>query len=94
MLTYIFTALGHALAETNRTLIYGGGSKGIMGVVSGAALERGGKVIGIIPSAMVAGGGERDKFNTCDNATVRLDEAGREAVCDIVPVFQRINVLI
>lgn len=52
-----------------------------MGVVSGAVLERGGKVVGIIPSAMVAAGGERDKLDTNDYATVTLDEAGREAVC-------------
>jgi hypothetical protein len=38
--------------------VYGGGFKGIMGVVSGAVLTGGGKVVGIIPRAMLAAGGE------------------------------------
>jgi len=55
-------SVGHALAEANRPLIYGGGNAGIMGVVSGAALEHeNAKVIGIIPNAILAGGGEKDK---------------------------------
>ncbi len=45
-------ALGVLLAEKNITLIYGGGNKGIMGAVSNAALEKQGKVIGIIPEIL------------------------------------------
>lgn len=41
--------LGYLLAEKNVTLIYGGGNKGIMGAVSNAALEKKGKVTGVIP---------------------------------------------
>ena len=40
-------ALGHLLASKKIPLIYGGGNKGIMGAVSNAVLEKGGKVIGI-----------------------------------------------
>ena len=45
-------ALGHALASKKITLIYGGGNKGIMGTVSNAVLEKGGKVIGVIPEIL------------------------------------------
>ena len=41
--------LGHLLAGKKITLIYGGGNKGIMGAVSNAVLQKGGKVIGVIP---------------------------------------------
>lgn len=51
-----------------------------MGVVSGSALEKGGKVVGIIPQAMVAAGGEKDKLDD-GNPRVLLKEVGRETVC-------------
>jgi uncharacterized protein (TIGR00730 family) len=44
--------LGYILAKKNIALIYGGGNKGIMGAVANAALEKGGKVIGIIPQIL------------------------------------------
>ncbi|KJA18549.1 hypothetical protein HYPSUDRAFT_144807, partial [Hypholoma sublateritium FD-334 SS-4] len=74
-------SLGSALAAANRTLVYGGGSKGIMGIVSGSVLEHGGKVIGVIPQAMVAAGGEKDKVDEND-AAVQLNEIGRETAID------------
>jgi uncharacterized protein (TIGR00730 family) len=46
------SALGHLLASKKITLIYGGGNKGIMGAVSNAVLEKGGKVVGIIPEIL------------------------------------------
>ena len=70
-------ALGRALACTGRTLVYGGGSNGIMGIVSGEALLNGGKVVGVLPRAMVAGGGEGKK---ADSPKVCLNEVGREKV--------------
>ena len=45
-------ALGYLLASKRITLIYGGGNKGIMGAVSNAVLEKGGKVVGIIPEIL------------------------------------------
>jgi uncharacterized protein (TIGR00730 family) len=42
-------AFGHALASADIGLVYGGGSKGLMGAVARATLENGGKVTGIIP---------------------------------------------
>lgn len=41
--------LGKHIAHENLTLIYGGGSVGLMGVLANSVLEHGGKVIGIIP---------------------------------------------
>lgn len=41
--------LGKELAKRNITLIYGGSSIGLMGVVADSALEMGGKVIGVMP---------------------------------------------
>jgi uncharacterized protein (TIGR00730 family) len=45
--------LGTMLAEANIRLIFGGGHVGLMGVVSNAALEAGGDVIGVIPRSLV-----------------------------------------
>ncbi|KAJ6606406.1 hypothetical protein DFH09DRAFT_1120107 [Mycena vulgaris] len=75
-------SLGNAIADAKRPLIYGGGGKGIMGVISGAVLERGGKVTGIVPYAMVAAGGEAEKGDSA--VSVLLDEAGREKIEHVV----------
>ena len=45
--------LGSLLAKKNITLIYGGGSTGIMGAVADAMMESGGKVIGVITKKLV-----------------------------------------
>ncbi|KAH9934979.1 uncharacterized protein B0H18DRAFT_979270 [Fomitopsis serialis] len=58
-------SLGKALAETKRRLIYGGGSKGIMGAVSGAVVDAGGEVTGLYHT------GKR-------GPSVLLKESGRE----------------
>lgn len=41
--------LGASLAKSGITLVYGGGSPGLMGKVADSCLKTGGKVIGIIP---------------------------------------------
>ena len=41
--------LGRAIAGASLTLVYGGGSLGLMGRVARAALEAGGHVVGVIP---------------------------------------------
>jgi uncharacterized protein (TIGR00730 family) len=46
-------SLGRTLAEANVRLIFGGGHVGLMGVLSNAALEAGGEVIGVIPGFLV-----------------------------------------
>jgi uncharacterized protein (TIGR00730 family) len=45
-------ATGALLGREGRTLVYGGGAVGLMGVVASAALEAGGRVIGVIPRAL------------------------------------------
>jgi uncharacterized protein (TIGR00730 family) len=45
-------AMGAALARRGITLVFGGGRVGLMGAVSQGARTAGGKVIGIIPSAL------------------------------------------
>jgi len=45
--------LGKILAKNNITLIYGGGSTGMMGAVADATMENSGKVIGIITKKLV-----------------------------------------
>jgi predicted Rossmann-fold nucleotide-binding protein len=41
--------LGQAMAHAGTGLVYGGGSRGLMGVLAGAVLAHGGHVTGIIP---------------------------------------------
>ena len=45
--------LGKALALQGITLVYGGGNRGIMGTIAHSVHENGGKVIGVLPKAMV-----------------------------------------
>ena len=45
--------LGHALASRNLGLVYGGTNVGTMGELANAALEGGGKVIGVVPTIFV-----------------------------------------
>ncbi|MCH7338917.1 LOG family protein [Acinetobacter higginsii] len=46
-------ATGQAIAAQGKTLVYGGGRSGLMGVVANSALQAGGRVIGVIPDALV-----------------------------------------
>lgn len=47
------TALGEELARRKIQLVYGGGNVGLMGVVSRAARDNGGSVLGVIPRELV-----------------------------------------
>ncbi len=44
--------LGKYLAENNIILVYGGGSRGLMGVIANEVLTHGGEAIGVIPEFM------------------------------------------
>ena len=46
-------AVGRAVADRGCELVYGGAHVGLMGVAADAALERGGRVTGVIPASMV-----------------------------------------
>ena len=45
--------LGRELARRELTLVYGGAHRGLMGVLADATLAAGGRVIGVIPRALV-----------------------------------------
>jgi uncharacterized protein (TIGR00730 family) len=59
--------LGRSLAKSGLRLVYGGGTKGIMGAVAEGALKAGGKVTGIIPRFLI-------NKEATETALDRLDE--------------------
>ncbi len=44
---------GTRIARSGLTLVYGGGNVGLMGIMADAALEAGGRVVGVIPEQLV-----------------------------------------
>ena len=46
------SALGTAIAQAGLGLVYGGASRGLMGVLADAALAQGAEVIGVLPEAL------------------------------------------
>jgi len=46
-------ALGRSIAENGLRLVYGGGTRGIMGAVSSGVMSSGGRVMGIIPEFLM-----------------------------------------
>lgn len=44
--------LGRLMAERKISLVYGGGSVGLMGIIADAVLDAGGEVIGVIPQQL------------------------------------------
>jgi uncharacterized protein (TIGR00730 family) len=46
-------ALGRSIAENGLRLVYGGGTRGIMGAVSAGVMSSGGRVTGIIPEFLM-----------------------------------------
>lgn len=75
--------LGTYLAENGYTMIFGGGSVGLMGVTATAALAAGGKVIGVIPhflDAMEVGHKELTEMHLVD--TMHTRKAKMEELSD------------
>lgn len=64
------SALGRAIAHSGLHLIYGGGTKGIMGAVASAALRAGGKVTGIIPQFLMDKEATRTDLERLDELVV------------------------
>lgn len=98
-LPFIFKiALGHALATQSRPLVYGGGTRGIMGVISDSVLQHGGSVIAVVPDAMLRGGGEGEQGSTWGHIGHDIvEEKGRDkvsTVCDRRYRDTRIDVFI
>lgn len=45
--------VGQWIAQHNGQLVYGGGKNGLMGIAADAALQAGGRVVGVIPKSLV-----------------------------------------
>ena len=45
--------LGKEMAASSISLVYGGGNRGLMGVLAHAVHDNGGNVIGVLPKAMI-----------------------------------------
>lgn len=66
-------AFGHAIAANGLRLVYGGGTKGIMGAVASGVLAAGGKVTGIIPEFLVDMEATRHSLGQLDELIVTRD---------------------
>ena len=66
-------ALGKAIAEAGMSLVYGGGTRGIMGAVAEGVLSHGGRVTGIIPEFLVDMEATRQSLTALDELIVTRD---------------------
>lgn len=66
-------ALGRSMAEAGIQLVYGGGTKGIMGAVARGALEAGGRVTGVIPRFLISKEATQSALGTLDDVIVTED---------------------
>ncbi len=65
--------LGRSMAEAGIRLIYGGGTKGIMGAVADGVMAAGGKVTGIIPRFLLNKEGREQDLKSIDELIVTDD---------------------
>ncbi|MEX6505474.1 TIGR00730 family Rossman fold protein [Jiella sp. M17.18] len=77
-------ALGHAIAEAGLRLVYGGGTRGIMGAVSDGVVAAGGKVTGIIPRFLIDMEATERELKRLDELVVTEDMHERKQL-----MFQR-----
>ncbi|KAF9793302.1 hypothetical protein BJ322DRAFT_1033917 [Thelephora terrestris] len=78
-------SLGRALAVAQRPLVYGGGVRGIMGIVSRAALKAGGEVVGVIPQAILAiGEGEQTSLDGSTHPVDSREDTREKMECVVV----------
>ncbi|KIJ30320.1 hypothetical protein M422DRAFT_268186 [Sphaerobolus stellatus SS14] len=80
---YAARSLGETIAKSGIGFVYGGGNKGIMGVVSRAAAHEGSDITGVVPYAMVKEKHEVKQDSDLKNF-VFLNEVGMEKVKTIV----------
>jgi len=65
--------LGAAIAKADMSLVYGGGTRGIMGAVAAGCRENGGKVTGIIPRFLMNREASEDELVDLDELIVTED---------------------
>ena len=71
-------ALGKSIAAHGLRLVYGGGTKGIMGAVAAGVLSNGGQVTGIIPEFLVDMEATRHSLGQLDELIVTEDMHARK----------------
>ncbi|MCQ1767536.1 TIGR00730 family Rossman fold protein [Neorhizobium galegae] len=71
-------ALGKSVAAHGLRLVYGGGTKGIMGAVAAGVLSNGGQVTGIIPEFLVDMEATRHSLGQLDELIVTEDMHARK----------------
>jgi uncharacterized protein (TIGR00730 family) len=83
--THAAQAVGQLLAGRNIELVYGGGNVGLMGTVANACLKAGGRVIGVIPQALV----DKDVAHTglTELRIVRSMHERKAAMADLSDAF-------
>jgi uncharacterized protein (TIGR00730 family) len=65
--------LGRTMAENGLRLVYGGGTKGLMGAVSRGVMEGGGKVCGIIPRFLMHKEATEEALGSLDELIITED---------------------
>jgi uncharacterized protein (TIGR00730 family) len=75
------TELGVMLAQFGITVIYGGGTKGLMGAVANAVIQNGGRVKGIIPEILI--GWEQQHTGITDLQVVADMHARKKIMYDL-----------
>ena len=70
--------LGKAIADSGLRLVYGGGTKGIMGAVASGVLSNGGQVTGIIPEFLVDMEATRHSLSQLDELIITPDMHARK----------------
>lgn len=66
-------ALGRSIAEHGLRLVYGGGTRGIMGAVSSGVMSNGGSVLGIIPEFLMDKEASRHSLSALTEVVVTQD---------------------
>lgn len=81
----VASAFGAACAARGLTIVYGGGGVGLMGVLADAALAAGGKVVGVIPRAMIAQ--ERGHRGITETIAVDSMHERKQRMADLADAF-------
>jgi uncharacterized protein (TIGR00730 family) len=69
------TELGRTLAERGVTVVYGGGSAGLMGALATGALDAGGHVVGVLPAGLFPDGVTASPLQAHHTGSIELEEA-------------------
>jgi len=65
--------IGKSIAENGLNLVYGGGTRGIMGTVAESVLDHGGKVTGIIPRFLMEKEASKESLKSLSETIITQD---------------------